>query len=199
MECHNENYRLKSAFLGRRGATRATGKPHCLIAWRPGNLSFRIMQYFTLDFILANVYPIPKKKGIMSAPSIMFAVFAVVLAAASLTQAGEKPQKTPAEMAAFLDRSHNTARYESLVGQLSKSFKTTEQEVVDQIAGAVTIMKQDGVTETFLNIMEGLNKISGNIQTPYNKTVTAYCFLRIKGFSHDEVIANLATVLAQKK
>ena len=103
-------------------------------------------------------------------------------------------QRSYAEMVATLDGSGNVTRYQSLLQQLSASFKVSEKTIADQTAGTVQTLRDSGIEESFLNIMEGISTISYSIKGTYMDTVTAYTALRIQGNSHSAAISSIAAM-----
>lgn len=102
-----------------------------------------------------------------------------------------------ATMVARLDGSGNTARYQSLLQQLSSAFNTNEKNIADLTAGAVQTLKGEGITESFLSIFEGVNRISASIKGGYKDTMTVYVSLRVKGYSHSDAINNIESMWIQ--
>ena len=99
-----------------------------------------------------------------------------------------------ATMVARLDGSGNTARYQSLLQQLSSAFNTNDKNIADLTAGAVHTLKEEGITESFLSILEGVNRISASINGSYNDTMTVYVALRIKSYTHKDAINNIESM-----
>jgi len=99
-----------------------------------------------------------------------------------------------ATMVARLDGSGNTARYQSLLQQLSSAFNTNDKNIADLTAGAVHTLKEEGITESFLSILEGVNRISASINGSYNDTMTVYVALRTKSYTHKDAINNIESM-----
>ena len=105
--------------------------------------------------------------------------------------------KSNAEMLATLDGSGNVPRYESLLQQLSAAFRVDEKTIADQTAGTIQTLKESGINESFMNIMEGINSISAPIKGSYLDTMTAYAALRIRGNNHRDTIAGIEAMWIQ--
>ena len=110
---------------------------------------------------------------------------------------GSTTNKSNAEMLAVLDGSGNVARYESLLQQLSVAFRVDEKTIADQTAGTVQTLKESGIDESFINIMEGINSISAPIKGSYLDTMTAYAALRIRGTNHRDTILGIEAMWIQ--
>ena len=122
---------------------------------------------------------------------------AISFSSSSPSPSQTQAQRSYAEMVATLDGSGNVARYQSLLQQLSASFKVSEKTIADQTAGTVQTLKDEGIKESFLNIMEGINTISHSIKGTYMDTVTAYTALRIQGNSHSAAISSIDAMWEQ--
>lgn len=105
--------------------------------------------------------------------------------------------KSNAEMLAVLDGSGNVARYESMLQQLSVAFRVDEKTIADQTAGSVQTLKESGIDESFMNIMEGILSISAPIKGSYLDTMTAYVTLRIRGNNHRETVSSIEAMWIQ--
>lgn len=127
---------------------------------------------------------------------IIFSVLIVILVI-GFSYGTNKPKKSYAEMAACLDDSNNIARYQSLFNQLTKSFNLSEQKIADQTAFAITFLKKEGIKESFLNIMEGMNSISMIIKGTYADILSMYCTLRNKGLSHKDALDGVVGIWQQ--
>ena len=95
-----------------------------------------------------------------------------------------------------IPRDHVTvARFRSLLKQLAVGYT----EKADRIA-ALTVWTQDklreeGIQERLLTIMEGMNSILPNTKKQYAQFVAAYVVVRTKGMKHDEAIKGLQGIL----
>ena len=99
-----------------------------------------------------------------------------------------------ATMVARLDGSGNTARYQSLLQQLSSAFNTNDKNIADLTSGAIQTLKEEGISESFLNILDGVNRISASINGSYKDTMTVYVALRIKSYTHRDAINNIESM-----
>jgi hypothetical protein len=84
-------------------------------------------------------------------------------------------------------------RFRSLLKQLDAKFIENPQHIADQTEISEERLKKQGVTESLLTIMEGMNQV---FDTPvknqnYKDYIAAYVSLRAKGQSHQEAIQGL--------
>ena len=77
------------------------------------------------------------------------------------------------------------------------TFKENKQQIADMTVKAQKLLKEVGVKESLLNIMEGMNRLfSKPIENQsYAEYTAAYITLREKGFSHKEAIDSLKAIL----
>jgi hypothetical protein len=89
------------------------------------------------------------------------------------------------------------ARFRSLLGQLSDTFVENKQQIADMSIKGLQMLKQDGISESLLNIMEGMNQLfSTRVENQkYAEYIAAYLTLRDKGQSHRQAIAGLQGIL----
>jgi hypothetical protein len=89
------------------------------------------------------------------------------------------------------------ARFRSLLRQLSSTFVENQQQIADMSVKGQQMLKQDGIAESLLNIMEGMNQLfSSKIENQkYAEYISAYLTLRDKGQSHSEAIKGLQGIL----
>lgn len=89
------------------------------------------------------------------------------------------------------------ARFKSLLGQLSGTYKETEQQIGDMTVNAQDQMKKEGVDETLLDIMEDMNQVFAAHVTnqSYAEYVSAYVVLREKGYSRDKSVEGIRGTL----
>lgn len=89
------------------------------------------------------------------------------------------------------------ARFRSLLEQLSSMYVEDKQEIADASVTAQQLLKKDGVAESLLNIMEGLNQLfATQIENQkYFEYAAAYVTLRNKGQSHSEALRGLQAIL----
>lgn len=98
----------------------------------------------------------------------------------------------------YVSKDHITvARFRSLLNQLSSTYVENKQQIADMSVKAQQILKEDGVEESLLNIMEGLNQLfSRKIENQkYAEYLAAYVTLRNKGQSHSQAISGLKAIL----
>ena len=133
--------------------------------------------------------------------SILSGIFIVVLLAALNTaHASESLEYQLATINAggYVSRDHITvARFRSLLGQLSSTYVENKQQIADMSVKAQQLLRKDGVEESLLNIMEGMNQIfASRIENQkYAEYAAAYVSLRSKGQSHPEAIRGVQAIL----
>jgi hypothetical protein len=90
------------------------------------------------------------------------------------------------------------ARFRSLLEQLSGKYIETDQQIANMTVKAQRLMRDEGVEEKLLNIMEGMNRlfVSEQPNMSYAEYASAYVVLRNKGQTHDETIKGLHDLLA---
>ena len=85
-------------------------------------------------------------------------------------------------------------RYRSLLKQLARTYSEDEQKIGDVTVKAMTMLEKEGVTESLLNIMEGMNHVY-SIGTPnksYASTTAVYVTLRTRGWSHNRAVSGVS-------
>jgi len=89
------------------------------------------------------------------------------------------------------------ARFRSLLKQLDDTFVEDKQQIADMAVKARKLLKDEGIDEKLLNIMEGMNKLfSKPIENQkYAEYSAAYVLLRQKGMSHAEAFDGLKGIL----
>ena len=89
------------------------------------------------------------------------------------------------------------ARFRSLLRQLSQTFVEGRQQIADISVKAQQIMKKNGISESLLTIMEGMNQlVSSEVRNlNYAEYLSAYVVLRNKGESHAQAIDGLQGIL----
>ena len=89
------------------------------------------------------------------------------------------------------------ARFRSLLNQLSATFIENKQQIADMSVTAQNLLKKEGVQESLMNIMEGMNQLfPRKIENQkYAEYAAAYVTLRSKGQSHSEAIRGLQAIL----
>ncbi len=89
-------------------------------------------------------------------------------------------------------------RFRSLLSQLSDSYVENKQQISDMTVKAQEILeKEEGIKESLLNMMEGMNQIFyKKIENQkYSEYMAAYMALRRKGQSHNEAINGLKGIV----
>jgi len=91
----------------------------------------------------------------------------------------------------------SVARFRSLLRQLSTMFVEDEQQIADMTAKARQMLRDDGIKESLLNMMEGMNQVfTKRIENQqYAEYITVYITLRRKGESHADAISGLQGIL----
>lgn len=89
------------------------------------------------------------------------------------------------------------ARFRSLLHQLSATYTENAQQIADMTVKAKQILKKDGINESLISIMEGMNQIlPQRIENQrYAEYVSAYVALRSQGQSHTEAVRGLQAML----
>ena len=98
----------------------------------------------------------------------------------------------------YVSKEHVTvARFRSLLNQLSVTFVEDKEQIADMSVTAQNLLKKEGVEESLINIMEGMNQLfSKKIENQkYAEYAAAYVTLRGKGQSHTEAIRGLQAIL----
>ena len=133
--------------------------------------------------------------------SILLALFIVVLTGALDTAHASgslEYQLATINAGGYVSRNHITvARFRSLLDQLSSTYIENKQQIADMSVKAQQLLKKDGVEESLLKIMEGMNRLfASRIKNQkYAEYAVAYVSLRIKGQSHSEAIRGLQAIL----
>jgi len=88
-------------------------------------------------------------------------------------------------------------RFRSLLRQLSNTFVESKQEISDMTVIGQNLLRKEGIKESLLNIMEGMNQL---FSTPsqnqkYSEYISAYVVLRAEGQTHSDAILDLKAVL----
>lgn len=117
----------------------------------------------------------------------------VICAFASVTVLADtdKSGRTYAELLSVIDGNRNVARYQSLLNQLTQHFKLSEKQIADLTAGGITVLERDGIKESGIRIMEGVNSLTYVVRGPYAEAVGMYCLFRSKGESHEDALASM--------
>ena len=89
------------------------------------------------------------------------------------------------------------ARFRSLLKQLSDTYVENRMEIADATVTAQNLLRKDGIKESLLDIMEGMNQLfSKPIKNQkYIEYAAAYVTLRENGQSHSEAIRGLKALL----
>lgn len=93
-------------------------------------------------------------------------------------------------------------RYRSLLSQLSSTYVDSPQGIYESMVTAQIILQKKGISESEINIMDGMNKIF-ETKIPNQKIdqyLAAYITLRDQGKSHNEAVkdlSQLATALSK--
>lgn len=98
----------------------------------------------------------------------------------------------------FVPRDHiSVARIRSLLIQLSSTYVESKERIGDMTFAAQQSLRDEGIDESLLNIMEGMNQIFINKveNQKYAEYVSAYIVLRGKGQSHLQTIGGLKSLI----
>jgi hypothetical protein len=122
--------------------------------------------------------------------------------AATKTAPAPEKKLTYEEMLATIDgdgtEEIKVNRFRSLLSQLDDTYVENKKQISDMTVRGKEILKKEGVTESLLNIMEGMNKIfpSKIENQKYAEYIAAYLTLRKKGQSHQEAVDGLTDLIA---
>ncbi|MGB4498906.1 MAG: hypothetical protein WBI40_09410 [Methylococcaceae bacterium] len=85
------------------------------------------------------------------------------------------------------------ARFRSLLNQLTVTYVENDKKIADMSVHLQQQLKNEGINESLINIMEGMNLIFvKNLKNQsYAEYAAAYQLLRTKGMGHDEAIRGL--------
>lgn len=113
-----------------------------------------------------------------------------------------KQQASLEYMLATIDKGYvssddiSIARFRSLLQQLDTKYSESKQQIADMSVKAQSMLKEKGLQESLLNIMEGMNKLfSSPADLKYAEYLGAYLTLRDKGQSHNESVMGLQAIL----
>lgn len=114
-----------------------------------------------------------------------------------------EPQTSLEYMLATIDKGYVDkddiiiARFRSLLSQLDKTFIENKKQISDLTVGTQEILKKEGIKESLLNIMEGLNSLYPSLPTKlkYADHIVVYIAFRDKGHSHRTAIAMLKDLI----
>jgi len=89
------------------------------------------------------------------------------------------------------------ARFRTLLELLSEKFVEDRQQIANMTVKAQSMLRDKGVSESLLDIMEGMNGLfySDVRDMKYAEYVAAYVTMRIQGLSHDDAIHSLRALL----
>jgi hypothetical protein len=134
---------------------------------------------------------------------LRFAVMCALVASFVPASAAEaETERSPAYNLAFIDNGRVDdlleARFQSLLNQLSGTYNSDQGEIADQTVKCQELLQKDGISESLLNIMEGMNQIfdTANHNQKYSQWLAAYIVERDKGVSHDKAISGLNSLAA---
>jgi len=132
--------------------------------------------------------------------SLLYVFMFLLLSTLNAVQASELLEYKLATINAggYVSKEHVTvARFRSLLNQLSVTFVEDKEQIADMSVTAQNLLKKEGVEESLINIMEGMNQLfSKKIENQkYAEYAAAYVTLRGKGQSHTEAIRGLQAIL----
>lgn len=89
------------------------------------------------------------------------------------------------------------ARFRSLLNQLDDKFVEDRQQIADMSVKTQELLRDKGISESLLNIMEGINSIlvTELESQKYAEYAGTYVTLRDSGMSHQEVIDGFNAML----
>ena len=98
------------------------------------------------------------------------------------------------------ENSTTVSQFRNLLHSLSAKYTEDRQQIADMLVTAQNILRDAGIEETLLNIMQGMYKV---LSSPIEKQsfaeyAAAYTTLRKKGFSHDDAIQGISEILQSR-
>lgn len=174
-----------------------------------------LVTVFILSLIWLIIAVIIKKTRLL-AFSVAIGSLAIIIILSLAFPTEEKPSPTKTQtrsskvqsssieyMLATIDKGYvsrddiSIARFRSLLQQLDVKFVESKKQIGDMSVTAQNLLKEEGVKESLMNIMEGMNQLfSGTPENlKYAEYASAYVVLRSKGQSHDEAIGGLRAIL----
>src|SRR5262249_444798 len=89
------------------------------------------------------------------------------------------------------------ARFKSLLGQLDEAYVENPKQIADTTVKGHEILRGKGVSESLLNMMEGMNRVFDATfkNQKYAEYMAAYLTLRDKGQSHAEAVHGLHSLI----
>jgi hypothetical protein len=108
----------------------------------------------------------------------------------------ESPAMNLAILAGERDDTLKINRYKSLLSQLSNTYTDNEEHIAGTAYAVQGFLKDKGISETTLNVLEGLNSIfPGRVPNQkIDEWAKSYMILRDKGQSHEQAVAGLAAL-----
>ncbi len=84
-------------------------------------------------------------------------------------------------------------RFNSLLKLLDGKYVGGKQQIADGTVKASQLLEKNGIHESMINIMEGMNKIYdlNNPYPKYNTYLPCYVIFRINGYNHEESLSLL--------
>jgi hypothetical protein len=84
-------------------------------------------------------------------------------------------------------------RFNSLLKQLENKYIDTKQKISDKTVTASQLLEGNGIDESMIKIMKGMNKIYdlNNSYRKYNEYLTCYVIFRVNGYNHDKSLSLL--------
>lgn len=84
-------------------------------------------------------------------------------------------------------------QFNSLLKQLGNKYVDSKQVIADKTVTANQLLEENGIDESMVKIMEGMNKIYdlNNSYRKYNEYLTCYVIFRINGYDHDKSLSLL--------
>lgn len=98
----------------------------------------------------------------------------------------------------YISKDHITvARFRSLLRQMGSLYLDDEQGLADSVVTVQKSLRAEGIEETLLNIMEGLNQrfTDGVDKNKIDEFAAAYATLRIQGYSHSGALLQMPSFL----
>lgn len=143
------------------------------------------------------------KKGIITVVSIL--LFVVVTARAEPVRdlKSAPPEVQLACLNVYNKSTSNpdpakVTRFKYLLGSLKSHYPESKKEIADWTVKAQGAMKEKGVKEDLLDIMESVNKVKISKSlgvVPYKDCLVAYSMLRTEGMSREEAAMGITQIL----
>ncbi len=95
----------------------------------------------------------------------------------------------------------SVARFRSLLDQLDPKFVENRQQITDMTVAVRASLRKDGVSESLLNIMDGMNTVMFVTMEnqKYAEYASSYIVLRTQGQTHAQAVSGLRAIIQTLK